>query len=260
MILKQRLFLVPAFLLAAAVLLLSSCYQQRRLVNGMNNLKPEDWAGIYTGKLPCADCPGVDTRIVFNNDGTFVRTSRKPGGESEPYTTAGKSWWDQDKGLIILQDEASALTVPYRMNKKGLIMMHLGTGARPREERPEYTLVKEADKNPTEHYWSLVELNGKAVANNMPDGRPHILFHGSTGKTDGSGGCNTFSGNFTLRPGNKITVSPLAATRKACPPGGVENDFFRTIEGSSTYEVKDDKMTLWRSGKPIARFEAIWMH
>lgn len=245
-------------LVAGLALLLGSCYQQRRMVNGMNNLAPTDWAGIYEGKLPCADCPGIDTRIVFNNDGTFIRTSQKPGDSIKPYRTIGQSSWDQEKGLIILQDSGSSLTVPYRMNKKGLIMMHLGTGARPRPERSEYTLMKTNSGNPTEHYWSLVELNGKPVSGNMPDGKPHILFHGSTGKADGSGGCNRFSGNFELRSGNKIQISPLAATRMACP-GNTEAAFFKTMEGTSFYNVKNDKMTLSRDGKVIARFEAVWM-
>lgn len=246
-------------LILGFALVLSSCYQQRRMVNGMNNLAPADWAGTYEGKLPCTDCPGIDTRILFNNDGSFTRISRKPGDSSKPYRTVGQSSWDQEKGLIILRDSGSSLTVPYRMNKKGLIMMHLGTGARPRPERSEYTLMKTNSGNPTEHYWSLVELNGNPVSPNMPDGKPHILFHGSTGKADGSGGCNRFSGNFELRSPSQILISALASTRKACPPGGVENEFFKTIEGISNYEVGDDKMTLRRDGKVIARFEAIWM-
>lgn len=247
-----------AWLLGAA-LLLGSCYQQRRMVNGMNNLSPADWAGTYEGKLPCPDCSGIDTRIVFNNDGSFVRASSQPGSDGKPYRTIGTSRWNQDQGLIILQDSGSSLTVPYRMNKKGLIMMHLGTGARPRPERSEYTLVKRNGENPTEHYWSLVELKGEAVASGAPDGKPHILFHGSTGKTEGSGGCNRFSGTFELRPGSKIFLSPLAATRMACP-GNTEATFFKTMEGTSSYEVKNDKMTLSREGKVIARFEAVWMN
>ena len=29
------------------------------------------FAGRFVGMLPCADCPGIDTRITFNADGTF---------------------------------------------------------------------------------------------------------------------------------------------------------------------------------------------
>ncbi|WP_342315226.1 copper resistance protein NlpE [Lysobacter sp. FW306-1B-D06B] len=32
------------------------------------------FAGTFTGTLPCADCPGIDTRIVLAADGTYTIT------------------------------------------------------------------------------------------------------------------------------------------------------------------------------------------
>lgn len=32
------------------------------------------FAGTFTGTLPCADCPGIDTRIVLATDGTYTIT------------------------------------------------------------------------------------------------------------------------------------------------------------------------------------------
>ena len=29
------------------------------------------FAGTFTGTLPCADCPGIDTQLVLNADGTY---------------------------------------------------------------------------------------------------------------------------------------------------------------------------------------------
>ena len=33
-----------------------------------------DWAGTYEGVLPCADCPGIKTTVVLNNNDTFRLT------------------------------------------------------------------------------------------------------------------------------------------------------------------------------------------
>lgn len=33
-----------------------------------------DWAGRYSGVLPCASCPGIETVVTLNNDGTFERS------------------------------------------------------------------------------------------------------------------------------------------------------------------------------------------
>ena len=32
------------------------------------------FAGMFTGTLPCADCPGIDTRLVLAADGTYTIT------------------------------------------------------------------------------------------------------------------------------------------------------------------------------------------
>lgn len=36
--------------------------------NSQNSL---DWDGTYSGVIPCADCPGIETTIVINADETF---------------------------------------------------------------------------------------------------------------------------------------------------------------------------------------------
>ena len=41
--------------------------------NSRNSL---NWAGVYAGTLPCADCPGIQTRLTLGNDGTFEKQSR----------------------------------------------------------------------------------------------------------------------------------------------------------------------------------------
>jgi uncharacterized lipoprotein NlpE involved in copper resistance len=30
-----------------------------------------DWQGTYEGTVPCADCPGIKTTVVLDDDGTF---------------------------------------------------------------------------------------------------------------------------------------------------------------------------------------------
>jgi uncharacterized lipoprotein NlpE involved in copper resistance len=51
--------------------------------NSRNSL---DWAGSYEGVLPCADCPGIKTRLVLSPDGQFELSTqymdRQPAGAS----------------------------------------------------------------------------------------------------------------------------------------------------------------------------------
>jgi len=44
--------------------------------NSMNSL---DWAGVYKGILPCADCEGIQTMIKLNKDLTYVMETRYLG-------------------------------------------------------------------------------------------------------------------------------------------------------------------------------------
>lgn len=53
-----------------------------------------DWAGIYAGTLPCADCEGIQTELALNDDNTFVIKQ----------TYLGKKETIEDKGTIMWHD------------------------------------------------------------------------------------------------------------------------------------------------------------
>lgn len=54
---------------------------------------------------------------------------------------------------------------------------------------------------------------------------------GADGEARGSGGCNRFAGSYQVS-GDKITFSPLAATRMACPQPVMANEtrFFSALD------------------------------
>lgn len=67
-----------------------------------------DWAGTYEGKLPCADCEGIKTTLVLNDDGTYERTSEylreaKPG-EENTFKDKGQFTWNEAGNIIALDD------------------------------------------------------------------------------------------------------------------------------------------------------------
>ncbi len=37
-----------------------------------------DWAGVYEGVLPCADCPGIQTRLTLSRDETYELVDALP--------------------------------------------------------------------------------------------------------------------------------------------------------------------------------------
>ena len=47
-------------------------------------------SGTYEGTLPCADCPGLQTLITFNSDGTFHMEETYLERSDKPTITDGK--------------------------------------------------------------------------------------------------------------------------------------------------------------------------
>ena len=61
-----------------------------------------DWAGTYKGVLPCADCEGIETEVVLNDDGTFQQTRTYLGKDGDPDVSSGSFTWKEDGATVIL--------------------------------------------------------------------------------------------------------------------------------------------------------------
>ena len=55
-------------------------------------------SGTYEGTLPCADCPGLQTLITFNSDGTFHMEETYLERSDKPTITDGT--WVLNKDII----------------------------------------------------------------------------------------------------------------------------------------------------------------
>ncbi|MDR0182470.1 copper resistance protein NlpE [Lysobacter arvi] len=53
------------------------------------------FAGTFNGTLPCADCPGIDTRVVLAADGTYTITESYRE-RSAPELTGDGTWTVED--------------------------------------------------------------------------------------------------------------------------------------------------------------------
>lgn len=69
-----------------------------------NSMTSLDWAGVYSGIVPCADCEGIETTITLNSDRTYIRQTKYLGRDDKIFEQKGAFTWDQDGGKIQLQD------------------------------------------------------------------------------------------------------------------------------------------------------------
>ncbi|MBW6516270.1 MAG: copper resistance protein NlpE [Candidatus Cloacimonetes bacterium] len=69
--------------------------------NARNSL---DYAGRYSGVLPCADCDGILMNLEITYDSTFVKNYIYLGkGEGEVYEARGSFVWNETGNTITLQ-------------------------------------------------------------------------------------------------------------------------------------------------------------
>lgn len=78
--------------------------------NAQNSL---DWAGEYTGTIPCADCPGIDVTIALHEDGSFTKKNVYQEKSDATFEEKGTFTWDQSGSIVTLNsgDDSSLFQV-----------------------------------------------------------------------------------------------------------------------------------------------------
>jgi len=107
-------------------------------------------------------------------------------------------------------------------------------------------------------YWKL-KLSGDAAATFGGPGRePGLTLHSTAHRAAGSGGCNTFTGSYNLKP-PALTFAATAATRRACVNGmETESAYYAALALVRTFSVSGDVLTLSdESGRALATFVAV---
>jgi uncharacterized lipoprotein NlpE involved in copper resistance len=61
-----------------------------------------DWAGTYAGLLPCADCPGIETRLTLNIDNTYQISWKYQDRKNATHQNSGSFLWNTGGGIITL--------------------------------------------------------------------------------------------------------------------------------------------------------------
>lgn len=63
------------------------------------------FTGNYEGKIPCADCPGIETKLTLNDDKTFVLESNYLEKKDGKITDKGSFEVSPDGEFITLKEE-----------------------------------------------------------------------------------------------------------------------------------------------------------
>lgn len=87
--------------------------------NSRNSL---DFAGVYEGTIPCADCPGIKVAITLDSEGNYTKTMTYIDKEpNNVFTDKGRFEWDDSGSNITLKGGKD--TEMYKVGENRLFML-----------------------------------------------------------------------------------------------------------------------------------------
>lgn len=254
---------IPISLFALCLFLLPRCKEPSattisQAADEHNSRNSLDWDGIYLGVLPCADCPGIQTTIHLNRNGTYTFKRKYFSKNDSTYAHTGTFTWNEAGNTIALA-AGDRDTVYYFVGENTLIPVD-EKGSRNSGPDGDFILTK-SNYNILEKYWKLVELNGKPV---IPDSsfarEPHIILKEADNRVNGNGGCNTISGYYEVRGRNRIAFSKMITTQMACANAQLERQFLDALQKADHFIIMGDTLILNRARMaPLARFKTVYM-
>lgn len=208
--------------------------------NSRNSL---DWAGVYEGVTPCADCPGIQTRLTLHADGRFDLRTQYLERQVATQTVHGSFGWDASGSTVTLGGEgngqqfrvgegrllqlnrdgsAPPWNAPYRVLTRQASLPSAAAQPQPPRRHADPALVRTLQSN----HWTLQsasEAAGQPIDGLIVPGHDFVLrFDGA--RLSLQGGCNAMNGSWRLNPQGQLLVGRLAATMKACDPALMKAD------------------------------------
>ncbi|MBU1187739.1 MAG: META domain-containing protein [Gammaproteobacteria bacterium] len=257
---RKRHFTGWLLLVLAACSVTGEAPEMTSPVNGLQNPDPAhnsrnslDWPGVYTGTLPCADCPGIDISITLLEDGTFWRSVMYQDRDERPQHDQGEFEWDETGGIITLM-VAGKPQQRYRVGENVLLHLDQNGDVITDDLAANYRLtMMPGDPDLQDREWVLIELLGKPVASERP---PTLRFDGATGRLSGSDGCNRLMGHYRLGRMHRLHIGDnLAATMMACPDMETPRQFTAALQQVDNYSIAGGELSLHRARMaPLLRF------
>ncbi len=233
--------------------------------NAKNSL---DYIGQYQGIVPCADCEGIETSLLLEDDKNYVLKTNYLGRKNVAVNEVrGFYSWNEDGNTIVLSGIENAPN-QYFVSENYLTQLDLEGHKISGELAAKYVLHKksvseELSAISTKQHkitgvkWKLVELNGKPVTHNT--NKEMFIQLNKDNRYAAFAGCNQMTGSFELKEDAlRIKFTKGASTLMACPDMTTEQEFAEMLEKVDNYSINGNNLSLNRARMaPLARFEVI---
>lgn len=247
------------FLLVASILLITmpqcSGKTSGKVVYGPESKQSQnDITGIYTGVLPCADCPGIETTITVHQDNSYEKTQVYTQKDSVPFISAGIIKKGEDDNTWVFKSRYNETFYQYEdsalklldINRKeidSLLEQHYILKKK-ETDRKEHILLELTDKK-----WALRELKAEDLVSQGGNRKPHIIFDSEKNRVHGFAGCNSFFGQYQIEADGSVSFKNIASTKMYCAESmKTETAFLQALHhcnklllADNTLQLKDDE-------------------
>lgn len=213
-----------------------------------------DWAGTYSGVLPCASCEGIETELIINRDETYSLTTSYLG-EEDPLTSTKEgtfSWIDGNTIKLsgFSENEGSSM---YKVEENQVRHLDLEGNIIEGELENFYVLAKEGNPVVEDQRWQLVELNGKPVEGDADS--YYIIFHSEDSRAEAKADCNVLLFNYKIKNQLRIELHQGISTLMACPEGSIEDEYREVLNTVDNLSTDGETLTLNKARMaPLAKF------
>ena len=247
------------------------------VVNDDHNAKNSlDYMGMYQGILPCADCEGIETSILLEDDKNYVLKTNYLGKKnSTTNEVRGVYSWNEEGNTIILAGIENAPN-RYFVGENYLKQLDMDGNKIEGDLADKYVLNKTVPPPPPApdsikgnfipqktlfiyNKWKLVELNGKPVQNTSDSKKVMFIQLNKDNRYAAFAGCNNMMGSYEIKEdAMRIKFTKGASTMMACPDMTTEQEFAEMLEKVDNYSINGNSLSFNRARMaPLARFEAM---
>lgn len=100
---------------------------------------PKKHVGEFSGKLPCADCPGIETKLTLNEDGSFLLDETYLEKKDGQFNAKGSYEVSEDGAFVTLKEEGNDKPRVFLVEEDAVYLVEkVGDAAK----KPEYKLAK----------------------------------------------------------------------------------------------------------------------
>ena len=99
---------------------------------------PKKHVGEFSVKLPCADCPGIETKLTLNEDGSFLLDETYLEKKDGQFNAKGSYEVSEDGAFVTLKEEGNDKPRVFLVEEDAAYLVEKVGDAK----KPEYKLAK----------------------------------------------------------------------------------------------------------------------